>query len=159
MRGPLGMPRIQMSVYVNGFKKRPWLLPAIVVITVALGTMSVLLAWEAVICASLGDWRATRSYTLTAVIFLAGLAFFWWGYAGVRVQQLDDRGVTTLTVRGGRIALPWVAIKRARFESGTARLESGTTRTRIGFAMYSDYRAAEAFARDRLAEVGAEVEG
>ncbi|HET6777631.1 MAG TPA: hypothetical protein VFH26_01955, partial [Gemmatimonadales bacterium] len=106
---------------MSRFKKRPWLLPAMVVITLALGSMLVLLAREAIICASLGDWRATRSYTLTAAIFLAGLVFFWWGYAGIRVQQLDEQGVTTLTVRGGRIVLPWTAIKRAKFESGTAR--------------------------------------
>ena len=144
---------------LNGFKKRMWLLPGTVVITLALGVILVLLAREAIVCASLGDWRATRSYTLSAVVFLAGLVFFWWGYAGVRVQQLDNQGVTTLTVRGGRIALPWSAIQRANFEGGTARLEAGTTRARIGFAMYSDYRGAEAFARERLAEVGAEVEG
>jgi hypothetical protein len=73
--------------YVKGFKKRTWLLLGTVVITLALGIMLVLLAREAIVCASLGDWRATRSYTLTAVVFLAGLVFFWWGYAGVRVSR------------------------------------------------------------------------
>jgi hypothetical protein len=144
---------------VNEFRKRTWLLPAIVTISLALVIMLAVFVREAIICASLGDWVAVRSYALSAFFPMAGLTFFWWGYAAVRVQQIDGRGVTALTVRSGRVALPWSAIRRARFAGATALLEAGTTRARIGFAMYRDYRAAETFVRARLKEIGAQVEG
>jgi hypothetical protein len=144
---------------MNEFSKRTWLLPATVTVSVALAIMLAVVAQEAIICASLGDWVAMRSYALGALIPMAGLIFFWWGYAAVRVQQIDGKGVTALTLRSGRVALPWSAIRRARFDSATALLEAGMTRARIGFAMYRDYRAAETFARARLTEIGAQVEG
>jgi hypothetical protein len=144
---------------MNEFRKRTWLLPALVAISAALAITLAVFAREAIICASLGDWEATRSYALGALIPMAGLIFFCWAYAAVRVQQIDRRGVTALTLRAGRVALPWSAIRRARFDRATALPEAGTTRARIGFAMYRDYGAAEAFARARLTEVGARVEG
>jgi hypothetical protein len=144
---------------MNELRKRTWLLPATVTISAALAIMLAVFAREAIICARLGDWAAMRTYALGALIPMAGLIFFWWGYAAVRVQQIDGQGVTALTLRAGRVALPWSAIRRARFDSTTALLEAGTTRARIGFTMYRDYRAAEAFARARLTEVGAQVEG
>jgi hypothetical protein len=144
---------------MNEFRKRTWLLPATVILSVALAIMLAVFAREAIICASLGDWGAMRSYALGALIPMVGLIFFWWGYAAVRVQQIDGQGVTALTVRAGRVALPWSAIRHARFDGATALLEAGTMRARIGFAMYREYRAAETFARARLAEVGAQVEG
>ena len=136
-----------------------WLLPATVTISLALVIMLAVFVRESIICASLGDWVAVRSYAVSAVLPMAGLTFFWWGYAAVRVQQIDGQGVTALTVRSGRVALPWAAIRRAKFDGATALLEDGTTRARIGFAMYRDYRAAKGFVRARLKENGAHVEG
>jgi hypothetical protein len=144
---------------MNEFRKLTWLLPAIVTISIALAIWLAVFAREAIICASLGDWAAVRSYALGVLIPIAGLIFFWWGYATARLQQIDGQGVTALTVRSGRITLPWSAIRRARFDGRTALLDADTTRVRIGFAMYRDYRAAETFARARLTEVGALVEG
>jgi hypothetical protein len=144
---------------MDEFRKLTWLLPAVVTITVALAIWFAVFAREAIICASLGDWTAVRSYALGALIPVAGLIFFWWGYAAVPVQQIDDQGVTALTVRFGRITVPWSTIRRARFDGRTALLETGKARVRIGFAMYRDYRAAETFARARLTAVGTSVEG
>jgi hypothetical protein len=144
---------------MNELRKRPWVLPATIALTAALGFMLAILTREAMICASLGDWLGVRSYAVPALIPVAGLAFLWWGYAGIRLQRIDRHGVSALTLRSGRIVLPWSTVARARFERATALLEAGTIRVRIGFAMYSDYRAAEAFARARLAEAGAQVEG
>jgi hypothetical protein len=136
-----------------------WFLPATIALTVALGIMLAILTREAMICASLGDWVAVRSYALPALIPVVGLGFLWCGYASIRTQQIDHQGVSVLTLRSGRVVPPWSTVGRARFERATALLEAGRTRARIGFAMYSDYKAAEAFARARLAEVGAQVEG
>jgi hypothetical protein len=144
---------------MSEFRKLTWLLPAIVTISIALAIWLAVFAREAIICASLGDWAAVRSYALGGLIPMAGLILFWWGYARARLQQIDGQGVTALTVRSGRITLPWSAIRRARFDGTTALLDAETTRVRIGFAMYRDYRAAETFARARLTEVGALVEG
>ena len=159
MRGPLGIRTFLGRHPMTEFRKRMWLLPATLALTVALGTMLAVLAREAMICASLGDWVAVRSYALLALIPVAGLVFIWAAYASIRIQQIDRQGVSVLTMRSGRVALPWSAVRRARFERETALLEAGTTRARIGFTMYRDYKAAEAFARARLAEVGAQVEG
>ena len=144
---------------MSEFTKRSWLLPATVALSAALGILLAVFAREAIICASLGDWAAVRSYALNALIPISGLIFFWWGYAAVRTQRIDHQGVTALTLRSGRVVLPWPAVRRARFERATALIEADKTRARIGFAMYRDYRAAEAFTRARLAEVGVRVEG
>ncbi len=141
------------------FRKRMWLLPATLALTLVLGIMLAVLAREVIICVALGDWVAVRSYAVPAFIPVAGLVFIWWGYASILTQQIDHQGVSVLTLRSGRVALPWSTVRRARFERATALLEAGATRARIGFAMYSDHKAAEAFARARLAEFGAQVEG
>jgi PH (Pleckstrin Homology) domain-containing protein len=141
------------------FRKRIWLLPATIAVTAVLAIMLAILAREAVICASLGDWAAVRSYGLSALIPGMVLVFLWWGYTSIRMQRIDRQGVSALTLLSGRVALPWSAVRRARFERATALLEADTTRVRIGFTVYSDYKAAEAFARARLAEVGAQVDG
>jgi hypothetical protein len=93
---------------MNESSKRTWLLPATVALSVALALMLAVFARQAIICASLGDWAAMRSYALGALIPMVGLIFFWWGYAAVRVQQINGQGVTALTVRAGRVALPVV---------------------------------------------------
>src|SRR5215208_6040953 len=129
---------------MNQFRKRPWLLPATIAVTVVLGIMLAILTREAIICASLGDWVAVRSYAAPALPLVAGLMFLWWAYADIRTQQIDHRGVSALTLRSGCVVLPWSTVRRARFERATALLEGETTRVRVGFSMYSDYRAAEA---------------
>jgi len=144
---------------VNEFQKRGWLFPAIVLISLILVAMVTLLGREAIICASLGDWGAARTYGVSGAVFVVLVGFFWWGHATVSSQQLDEHGVTVLTLRGARVVLPWSAIRRAKFAGATALLETEAVRARIGFAMYRDYRAAEMFTRTRLAEVGAQVEG
>jgi hypothetical protein len=77
---------------MNGFRKRTWLLPATATISAGLAIMLAVFAREAFICASFGDWATMRSYALAALIPMAGLIFFWWGYAAVRVQQIDGQG-------------------------------------------------------------------
>jgi hypothetical protein len=112
-------------------------------------------AW---VCWTAGDSAAVRNYLSAILLVVLGLPILWWGYATVRVQRLDEAGVTVLTVHRGQVVIPWASVQQATFQRSSAVLESKRLRARIGFAMYRDPSAAERFARERLGSSGVTID-
>jgi hypothetical protein len=130
--------------------KRSWLLPAGVVITLLPLVGATFFAREALVCIDLGQPSAARGWAVWLAACLALSGFMAWGVAAIRAQELSESGAQALTLRRGRIFVPWSAVKAASLRAHGAWLKADPVDIQLGFTMYRDPAAAEAFVRGKL---------
>jgi hypothetical protein len=130
--------------------KRSWLLPAGTLVSLLPLLGAAFFAREALACIDLGQATAARGWAAWIIACLACGGLMAWGLAAIRAQELTESGAEALTLRRGRVFVPWSAVKAAYLRANGARLQADPIDIQLGFTMYRDPAAAEAFVRGKL---------